>query len=144
MIKRGYQAPKEPTIRQTKPTPVAWVWECDKHGNLKGSGSNHWPAVSFPPPNADMLRYDLAFCNPEAPDEVIFPVFKTSQGHTTRSITLDRWRSFGLSLDRSGMHAMDNDLKQWVTYITDTSGDLLPVKLGDWIERHKAKVVAWR
>jgi hypothetical protein len=52
------------------------------------------------PAHADMLRYDLAFCNPEDPSVVCFPIFKHSRdGRTSDRITLERWRSFSMKLE---------------------------------------------
>jgi hypothetical protein len=79
-------------------------------------------AVDIP---IDMLRYDLAFTNPEFPGIVAFPRFATSSGPLGGRVTRARWESFLIKVDP---WVVDNDIdekvresfrrnpQKWVTY----------------------------
>lgn len=73
------------------------------------------------PRHADMLRYDLAFCNPEEPHQVVFPVFDSKFGKTTQSITYARWRSFCMELT-PGVEVLLEHCRGWITYVHPRDG----------------------
>lgn len=97
------------------------------------------------PAHADMLRYDLAFCNPGDPSEVVFPIFKTSQaGRTSMKITLERWKSFSIGLTYQDTE--DRPLGDWITYRhpDGTSIGLESITLNDFLKKSGMKIAAWR
>ena len=60
------------------------------------------------PRHADMLRYDLAFCDPAHPDLVVFPIFNSKDRRTSQNITEGGW-----------------DTTATVLTVEDTAGDLV-------------------
>ena len=98
------------------------------------------------PDHADMLRYDIAFCNPEDISMVVFPVFKTRNGKLGGNITSARWSSFSIKL-RSVEDFHIPNIGQWITYQHITPGEplkLTRLTLDEYIERHKQdKMKLW-
>jgi hypothetical protein len=98
------------------------------------------------PQHADMLRYDLGFCDPKEISKVLFPVFSGKAGRTSPQITRGRWTSFGLLVER-----YDKDAVQplgWTTYRhrnEDPLLELVPVTLDEYLNAHPGDGVAtWR
>lgn len=116
---------------------------------------DHWgkPVETRPelgeslPRHADMLRYDLAFCHPEEPSLVIFPVFRGKDGRTTNKITHGRWDSFSMKVIDQGEVYLEG-LNAWITYrhVLPTYGKLEPQTMGEFLAKsdQKFKIVGWR
>ena len=86
----------------------------------------------------DMLRYDVAFCSPKNPEMVVFPIFKKGkEGKTTQLITVDRWRSFGLTLDRASFNP--KNVFDWITFRNEKF-----ITLKEFMMEHGYTLVGWR
>lgn len=103
------------------------------------------------PAHADMLRYDLAFCNPNDPSIVVFPVFKsTKAGRTTSNIAARRWSSFSVSLAEESvwtwLEQKGVPLAQWITYIhPDGNFGLEPQTFDQFLAANRElKLAGWR
>lgn len=71
----------------------------------------------------DMLRYDLAFVNPELPGIVAFPVFNEKNGRLGGVVTAPRWRSFCVVIEpvaddteHARCHLAFQRADNWTTY----------------------------
>lgn len=97
------------------------------------------------PRHADMLRYDLAFCNPEDVSLVIFPVFKSNrEGRTSQNITLGRWDSFVMSLQEF-TDEVNGPFGKWFTYVHGPKHELVKQTLDEFLTQHpKMQIVSWR
>ena len=99
------------------------------------------------PEHVDMLRYDLAFCDPQDIARVVFPIFNSRKaGRTTSKITIDRWRSFGLLVETIEKDVVDPG--KWTTYRHE-NGDplrpLVPQTLDEYLKAHPGeKIAGWR
>jgi len=93
--------------------------------------------------HADMLRYDLAFHNPDVISEVIFPIFNTPNGRTSRNITVGRWDSYGMHV---GAASFVESVGNWITFRhTENYQELKPETLDQFMQRNpKYKIVGWR
>lgn len=109
------------------------------------------------PEHADMLRYDLAFCNPTIPYLVILPVFTSKHGNTSKAITLGRWQSFGMKLHLLGQRSeeqfdvMNTNLDQWTTYVHPRNDSgmvdytrLAARTLAEHMAQEKVRLKGWR
>jgi hypothetical protein len=86
------------------------------------------------PRHAEMLCQDLAFCDPTEVSKVLFPVFSGESGRTSPKITRNRWKSFGLLVER-----YDRDFVRpgtWTTYRHLGEGRLTLVTLDEWLTQH--------
>lgn len=64
---------------------------------------------------SDMLRYDLAFQNPERPNVVIYPTF----GNYYHPPTFGRWESFGVKLlptDDIPLETVISEAESWFSH----------------------------
>jgi hypothetical protein len=97
--------------------------------------------------HADMLRYDLAFHNPDNPNEVIFPVFKGPYGLSSRTITTARWHSFSMILQANlAKNRYIENYGDWITYRHPDGKhfDLVPQTLREYLESQKRTKLAER
>lgn len=116
--------------------------------NWKGESTTPVEQTEFDTrmPHADMLRYDLAFHNPNNISEVVFPIFRhPKEGHTSHSITVGRWDSFTMKVGEK--HNTDEPVGEWITFRHHPKehGVLVPVTLNQWMLEHpKHSIVGWR
>jgi hypothetical protein len=92
------------------------------------------------PAHADMLRYDLAFCNPADPSMIVFPQFKTRQGKLGGKVTIGRWDSFCMRLAIIPEEAMGGapDISEWFTYEHSATGHgLHRVTFAEYVQAHR-------
>jgi len=96
------------------------------------------------PSHADMLRYDGAFCNAADLSMVVFPIWNTPHGKSSRSITLGRWQSFSMKLEEVEAVAKIGD--DWFTYVaTGPNYKLVRMTMGEYFKQHpKYKLTGWR
>jgi len=94
---------------------------------------------------ADMLRYDLAFCDPEDVSRVIFPVFKhRTDGRTSQQITLGRWDSFSTMLQEF-IPDVNGRFGSWFTFVHGPKHELVKQTLDEFLAVHpKMQIVSWR
>ncbi len=77
----------------------------------------------------DMLRYDCAFHNPAFPLYVMYPQWYVRKSEPT----IDRWRSFGIYLERLPNTDIQVDPEAWETRIEER-GEYIPIPLAVWLE----------
>jgi hypothetical protein len=98
------------------------------------------------PRHADLLRSDLAFCDPAEIAKVVFPVFKGKNGRTSPQITRARWTSCDLLVERYDKDVLH--FGDWTTYRYedgDSTRPLVPVTLSQYLAQHPGeKVAMWR
>ena len=98
------------------------------------------------PRHADMLRYDLGFCDPNDISIVVLPVFRSKSSRTPPRITVRRWASYGLAVEPLDENFVDP--LSWTTYRhkgEDATAELVPVTLAEYLRSHPGdKVAGWR
>jgi hypothetical protein len=139
----------EPAPEPIAQAPAESNVKCDFATIYRVTGRDGTPLVRSDgeiPRHSDMLRHDLAFCDPEDVSKVLFPVFSGKAGRTSPHITRARWRSCGLHLER-----FDKAFVQplaWVTYRHEGENPrrpLAPVSLAEWLAQHPGdRVAMWR
>lgn len=98
------------------------------------------------PRHIDMLRYDLAFCDPTDCSLIVFPIFKDRDGKTSQNITYGRWDSFSVKLLEYEKDTW-GPLGEWVTYrhVNGHMGTLEKQTLNQFLAAHpKMQIVGWR
>lgn len=98
------------------------------------------------PRHVAMLRYDIAFHDPANINRVVFPVFNSKNGHTSKAITVAKWLSHGVMLKEEkeqGGEYIPN-LMEWITYRHPEDADkrpdytrLVPVTMREYLEHYK-------
>ncbi len=84
----------------------------------------------------DMLRYDCAFHNSAFPLYVMYP-----QWYVRRSEpTIDRWKSFGITIEPLPNTDIQVDPEAWETRIEER-GEYIPIPLAVYLEAKNADEV---